>query len=222
MSTATQISNVLMTAAVAALVIGCSDEAGTSGAPTATSTASAPAAVSTPAPAASAPAPSATETTPPHDCPKGSTGHGSLKDPCEAKGKERMMEVTHTGKTDEKGPSFRVINKSKETILYGKIAVYFYDKAGKQLEVKDAGSSTTKPRPYQPCSGNLFSGVMAPAEKAVVTFSCVKKEHVPEGTATIEAEMQTVGFADSTGKKSEYYWRNNDLAPDARPKGGVK
>ena len=49
-----------------------------------------------------------------------------------------------------------------------------------------------------------------------------KKAIVPADAKFIEAEMQTVGFADATEKKSEFYWRNNDLVPDARPKGGVK
>ena len=130
-----------------------------------------------------------------------------------------MMEVTWTGKTDDKGPSFRVVSKAKETILYGKAFSYFYDKAGKQLDVKDAEG---KPRPNKMCFGNMFSGVMKPAEKAVITFSCVKKDHVPEGTAAIEVEMQMVGFADATEKKNEYYWRNAELTPDVRPKGGIK
>jgi hypothetical protein len=59
-------------------------------------------------------------------------------------------------------------------------------------------------------------------EKAVLTFSCVKKENVPEGTTAIEGEMQMVGFSDASEKKSEFYWRNNDLAPETRKKGGVK
>ena len=56
-------------------------------------------------------------------------------------------------------------------------------------------------------------------EKAVLQFSCVKKEHVPEGTAAIEAEMITVGFADTTEKKAEFYWTNPTIAPDVRKKG---
>ena len=95
-----------------------------------------------------------------------------------------MMEVTWTGKMDDAGPSFRVVNKGKETILYGKAYAYFYDKAGKQLDVKDTEG---KPRPNKVCFGNMFSGVMKAAEKAVITFSCIKKEHVPEGTAAIES-----------------------------------
>ena len=57
---------------------------------------------------------------------------------------------------------------------------------------------------------------------AVLTFSCVPKKVVPDGAAAIEAEMQVVGFADATEKKIDFYWRNADLTPNARPKGGVK
>jgi hypothetical protein len=176
--------------------------------------------VASSAPAPEAAAPSASASGPVHDCPEGSTGDGTLAKPCDAKGTARMMELTWTGKTTDDGPSFRVTNKSKSTILYGKVVAYFYDKAGKQLEVKDAAG---KASPNKPCAGaNLFGGVMKPAEKAVITFSCVKKEHVPEGTAAIEGEVQMVGFADASEKKSEYFWRNSNLTPDTRPKGGVK
>lgn len=182
--------------------------------PTAAATA-ARTASATPAPIASAP---------PHsDCPKDSSGGGTLDQPCAGKGGARMMDVKWTGKTDDKGPSFAVTNKSPRPILYGKIAVYFYDKDGKQLEVKNLAAPDAKPLHYLVCAGsNLFSGIMKVNEKATLTFSCVKKEHVPEGTTAIEGEMVTVGFADESEKKSELYWSNKDLAPDARPKGGVK
>jgi hypothetical protein len=215
MPSKTQLSTTLLI--LAALVTGgCDDKpeptkTGTTSAPSA----AAPPVVSAPAPSATAPAPSV----PVHDCPAGSTGDATLAKPCEAKGNARMMEVTWTGKMTDTGPSFRVVNKSPSTILYGKIAVYFYDKAGKQLDVKDASG---KPHPLHTCAGNLFSGVMKPAEKAVITFSCVNKGVVPEGTAQVEAEMTTVGFADATEKKSEWFWRNRDLTPDTRAKGGVK
>jgi hypothetical protein len=132
-----------------------------------------------------------------------------------------MMEVTWTGKMSDTGaPSFRVVNKSKLVILYGKIVAYFYDKAGKQLEVP-AGASG-KARQHQDCPGNIFGGVMNPGEKAVINFSCVGKSSVPEGATAIEAEIQMVGFADAEGKHSDFYWRNDELTPDARPKGGIK
>ena len=160
---------------------------------------------------------------PPHDCPTGSLGPGSFAKPCEAKGgTTRMMDVAWT-KTGDNGPSFRVTNKSKLVILYGKISVYFYDKSGKQIDLADSdGDGPQKAAHYHTCSGSFFGGVMNPGEKAVLTFSCVPKKVVPDGTVTVEAEMQTVGFADPTGKKVDFYWHNGDLSPDARPKGGAK
>jgi hypothetical protein len=211
----------LTTTAMVLSFVGCSKDASAPGASASASAAALPS-LSAPAPSASAPpavASSAPE--PQHDCPAESTGPGSFAKPCEAKGRSRMMEVKWT-KTGEKGPSFAVTNKSQLVILYGKIAVYFYDKARKQLDVKDESVSPPKTRPYHTCSGAFFGGVMNPAEKEVLTFSCVPKSVVPDGTATLEAEMQMVGFADASGKKVDYYWRNNDLAPDVRPKGGVK
>ena len=205
----------LTTAAIFALV-GCSkDESAPAPSPSASASASAPA----PSANAPPPAPSAAPE-PPHDCPAGSAGPGSFTKPCDAKGSSRMMEVKWK-KTDDKGPSFAITNKAKLVVVYGKIAVYFYDKAGKQLDVQD-DTNPANSRPYHTCAGKFFGGPMNPAEKAVLTFSCVPKSVVPDGTATIEAEMQMVGYGDTTEKKIDFYWRNNDLAPDARPKGGVK
>jgi hypothetical protein len=177
------------------------------------------------APAVPTPAPAPTPppvAEPSPDCPKGSTGEGTMNNPCEGKGASRLMEATWTGKYDDKGPTFRVVNKSDSTILYGKIAVYFYDKAGKQIEIEDKNSNPPKNKPFHTCSGNLFAGVMKPGEKATITFSCVKKEHVPENATAIEGELQMVGFADDTEKKSKLYWRNTDLTPETRKKGGIK
>jgi hypothetical protein len=205
-----------MTAAIAVAIGGCSDEHATPAAPSASVATPPPPVVS----ASAAPTPtavaSAAPTGPIHDCPAGSSGDATLTKPCDAKGNARMMEVSWNGKMTDGGPSFRVQNKSPSTILFGKFVAYFYDKAGKQLEVKDSAGKT---HPNQVCSGNLFSGVMKPSEKAVITFSCVKKDVVPEGTVAIEGEMQMVGFADASEKKNEYYWRNSDLTPDKRAKG---
>jgi len=196
---------------------GCEQEQAKATAPPAKTTAPQPTAAPTPPPTASAP-----ESKPRDDCPEGSKGEGTFQKPCEASGTSRMMEVTWTKKMDDKGPSFRVVNKSKNVILYGRMLVYFYDKAGKPLEVTDTHATPPKKKPYQVCFGNIFEGVMKPAEKAVITFSCVKKENVPEGATAIEAEMQMVGFPDASEKKVDFYWRNNDIGPDTRPKGGLK
>ncbi len=211
---------VLALLALLALVACSKDDS----APLAEAAASAaPPTVSAPAASASAPAPVASSAPEPqHDCPAGSSGPGSFDKPCEAKKGARMMQVKWT-KTGDNGPSFSITNKSSLVIIYGRIAVYFYDKAGKQLDLAaDDSASPPKARHYHTCSGNFFGGVMNPAEKAVLTFSCVPKKVVPDGTVTVEAEMQMVGFTDAGGKKIDFYWRNSDLTPDVRPRGGVK
>ena len=175
-----------------------------------------------PPPAASDKPPAVSPSMPKIECPSGSKGEGVFSSPCEATGNARMMDIVWTGKTDDKGPFFKVTNKSKSVILYGKIAVYYYDKAGKQLDVPPATGSADKAKPFHLCGGNMFGGVMKAGEKAVLQFSCVKKERIPEETKAIEAEMQMVGFADANEKGVESYWRNNDLTPEARKKGGVK
>jgi hypothetical protein len=202
------------------LLAACSKDESTPAA-SASASAAPPPSASAPAPSASAASAPSAAPEPQHDCPTGSTGPGSFSKPCEAKGSARMMEVKWK-KTDDSGPSFAVTNKSQLVIVHGRIAVYFYDKAGKQLDVKDDSVSPPKTRPYHTCAGNFFGGIMKPAEREVLTFSCVPKTVVPDGTVTTEAEIQMVGFADPTGKKVDFYWRNTDLTPDVRPKGGVK
>ncbi len=216
MSTATKMAMALVTTLA---VMGCSKPDDATPAPSVSAAAPAPppsaaAVVSAVAVASAAPLP------PRSDCPKGSAGPGTFDQPCVGKGNARLMEATWTGKTDDKGPQFRVVNKSSLVILFGKIAVYFYDKTGKQLDVKDDDGKT---HPFKTCSGvSLFGGVMKAGEKAVLTFSCVRKESIPDGTAAIEGELQEVGFSDATEKKSEFYWKNDDLISDVRKKGGVK
>lgn len=193
---------------------------GGKGAPSASAAPSAvPSAVATPA---ATPSATASAAPPPDrtDCPKGSSGPGTFDHPCAGKGNTRLMTVEATGKADDKGnPQFRIVNKHTATILYGSVSAYFYDKSGKQLEVKASDGTMKK---HIGCGGNIFGGVMKPNEKAVVSFSCIKKDSVPEGTATTEAEISVVGFASADEKKSEYYWKNDDLVPQERKKGGVK
>jgi hypothetical protein len=210
----------LVAVALMIAVSACSKEEPAPPAPAASASATASAAPSAPPapPSASAKPP---EPEPHHDCPANSNGIGSFAAPCDAKGATRLMTVKWT-KTDDKGPSFSIKNIGKTTILYGRIAVYFYDKGGKQIAVTDNSETPPKTVPYHSCSGSFFQGVMKPAESATLTFSCVPKSAIPDGTAAIEAEMQTVGFADASEKKVDFYWRNMDLTPTVRPKGGVK
>ncbi len=198
---------------LATVLFGCEEEATKEPVATKKSAAAAATTVAPPPPAKSVEPPK-----PRSDCPEGSSGLGTFEEPCKGSGDSRMMEVKYTGKTTDEGPKFSVTNKTKKKILYGSIAAYFYDKKGKQLQVKGA----EKTKPMQLCSGNIFAGAVNPDEKIFVFFSCVKKADIPEGTDTIEAEAKTVGFADEAGERNDFYWQNKDLVPDERPKGGIK
>jgi len=210
MSLAVQSSKLLSILALATLSFACEEEAKKE-APAPKPSASVAAVAPPPAPV---PQPPKLR----DDCPDGSSGVGTQAEPCLGKGDSRMMEVTYTGKTTDEGPKFSVVNKSKNPILFGSLVAYFYDKAGKQLDVTVDG----KPRPMQPCSGRIFAGTVKPGEKIFMFFSCVKKAHVPEGTASIQAEVKSVGFTDDVGKESIFYWSNPDLAPEKRAKSDPK
>lgn len=202
---------VLSAAALALVIAGCEEPAEK---PAATPSAEPKAALSAPPPP---PAPKPVEEKPSHPCPEDSEGPGTFKKPCEAKGKARMMEVTWNGKIKEKGPVFRIINKADLEVLYGKVVVYFYDKKGKQMKVGEKGEKSRLA-----CAGNIFAGAVNAGEKIFVNFSCVKKDDVPDGAAAIEGEMEVVGFTGKGMKKADSFWRNKDLTPKDRPKGGIK
>jgi len=176
-----------------------------------------PPVVSTPPAASAAPVASAPERKPVHPCPEKSAGKGTFDDPCKATGKARMMDVSWDKKIGDKGPTFKIINNAKLEVLYGKIVVYFYDKAGKQIEAQVGD----KPHKRLTCAGNIFGGAVKPGEKIFMNFSCVRKDDVPKGAVTIEGEVTVVGFTDDAGK-NDTYWRNDELAPEERPKGGIK
>lgn len=165
----------------------------------------------------SAPPPEPAVKKPSYDCPEGSEGEGTFEKPCKAEGDARIMEVTWNGKIKDKGPVFKVQSKSDHQIEYGRVVVYFYDGAGKQIEVGSGG----KKKSFLNCGGNIFGATVKPEEKFFVNFSCAKKKDVPEDAKAIEAEVRMVGFVGEDGEV-DTYWRNEDLVPKDRPKGGVK
>jgi hypothetical protein len=218
-------SKTLSTGIVMSLLVACSKDPSAGGAASASAAPSA----TVPVPSASvADTPIASASAAPeahHDCPTGSTGIGSFSKPCESKGALRMLEIAWKGKSDPNGsPTFSVKMKAPLKVNYGRVAVYFYDKAGKQIDVKEPVEGSDKTHAFHICSGRLFAGVLDPADKSIYNFnfSCVQKKDVPDGVGSMEVEAQMVGFADADGKRIDFYWKNADLAPEQRPKGGVK
>jgi hypothetical protein len=112
------------------------------------------------------------------------------------------MKVRWT-KTDDKGPSFNIKNVGPTTIVNRKIAGTSTTRPASNSTCPTR-AATPKPKKFHTCSGNFFQGVMKPAESAVLTFSCVTKKDIPDGSATIAAEMQMVGFADAKEKKIDF------------------
>lgn len=199
--------------AFAACLVACEQETK----PAPPSASATPPVASTPPATPIAPAASAAERKPVRPCPEGSTGKGTFEDACKATGKKRIMDISWDKKIGDKGPTFKIINTAKLEVLYGKVVIYLYDKAGKQMDV----SGGDKPRRRLTCAGDIFAGPVKPGEKVFMNFSCAKKEDVPAGAKDIEAEIQVVGFTDDAGK-NDTFWRNDDLAPEERPKGGIK
>jgi hypothetical protein len=205
---------------IGVMLAGCKDDPKAASEAGASASASATASVASVIPSASASAPPEVQ----HDCPPGSTGLGSAAKPCDAKGTARMIEIAWNGKRDSQSgaPTFKVTSKAPKAIVWAKVAVYFYDKTGQLIDVKEPIEGSDKTHTYHVCLGNLFAPNLGIAEKATYNFSCVGKSNVPDGATAIEVEAQRVAFADASGKKADFYWRNNDLTPETRPKGGVK
>src|SRR5260221_8449730 len=130
-------------------VFGCKDEPKTTGAASASVT------VSSAAPTASAVATASASAGPEanrQDCPPGSTGPGTFGHPCEAKGSARLVEIAWNGKYDTSGaPSFKTNSKATKTVLYGRLAIYFYDKSGAQIDVKDQPERSDKSHAFHAC-----------------------------------------------------------------------
>src|SRR6266498_468101 len=112
--------------ALALTLFACDKDPPTGAAASASVASAAPSVVASTPPSAAPSSSAAPE--PHHDCPEGSSGIGSFAKPCEAKAATRLMEVTYGGKSDKDGnPQFGVKSKSSKGILYGRLAIYFYD-----------------------------------------------------------------------------------------------
>lgn len=186
----------------------------------------APLASASAAPSASAPAPPAAPTatedasasaTPaaPNPCePLGLQGDGSMKSPCKLEGTPPITaKWTGQYKPDFDGekPSFTVTSTLSVPVNWGNIAIYYYDKNGKQLEVTDKGRTLKK---YWVSGGLLQIGAKETKEMTM-GFT---KDKAPEGTASIEVEIEGYGWTD---RQPVTFFENPDLGHDERPKGGA-
>ncbi len=151
----------LFAALLVAFVAGCAEDKGASGsAPSASASAVAAPPSAATSVAVVPPPPPPPPPAPTHACPPDTAGDGTLAKPCEAKGTARMMEVTWTNKMDDAGPQFRVVNKGKETILYGKAIAYFYDKPMKDSNYDKGGNGTISAEQVFEKSSNIGTAML--------------------------------------------------------------
>lgn len=196
-------------ALIGALVMaGCSKSESAAGAPSASTARAAPSA---------APALGPT-------CPTGSTGAGTLQDPCKAAdAAARIVTVTYTGDAAGEKRTFKFVNGTDMALAHLDLKVYFYDKDGKQLDVTNLPAMEKEKFPNWWTSGLIFglSGQLDARAEKEVEIPGFQKEFFPAGTATVEAEADLVGFTPcGGGNPCKLYWKNSALVPSQRPKQG--
>jgi hypothetical protein len=182
-----------------------------------------------PKPAASAPAPTASAkadgstkeaATPPAGEGKcgalGCTGEGTFFDMCDCKAKPQTapFKAKWSGKYSDffKQPEFEVTNTTDKDIHWGSVAVYYYDKAGKQLETDIKGTKYKSGRE----NGSTMS--LKPNETKTMTMG-FKKESEPKGIDTIEVVFDGWCFGKYDDKASHLCVRV-EKAPEERAKSG--
>jgi hypothetical protein len=127
----------------------------------------------------------------------------------------RLVEAKWTGKLADDGAVFRVRNLVSRKVTWDDVGVWYYDDAGKRLQIKRDSDTFEKSW----CSGGCIS--LDPGETKEVSLGFEKK-YVPKGAKSIEAEVVGVGYEDKKDATQTVYFENDGMAPDDRPLGGVK
>ena len=147
-------------------------------------------------------------------CPLEASGAGTAGEPCV--GTDRALEAKWTGK-NKKASVFSVTNKLMWPVDFVQASAYYYDAAGKQIEVPLSWNSKYRAKSWD---GSVGLVMIQPSETKEVELG-YDVDSIPKATKTIEIEFSKVGFKVS-GSTSESYWQNDSLAPSDRPMGGSK
>ncbi len=146
----------------------------------------------------------------------GCKGEGTFFKPCSCKDKAQPvpLEVKYTGKYSDffKQPEWEVTNKTDKDIHWASAAVYYYDKAGKQLEAQ------IKDKTYKASRVNGSNFTLKPKETKKITIG-FKKDTEPKGIDSMEVVFD--GWCFGVYKdKSSHLCIKNERAPEERPKSG--
>jgi len=140
---------------------------------------------------------------------------GDFFEPCDCKGKAMTppLVAKWTGKVDSfyKRASFSVENTSDKDIHWGSVAVYYYDKSGKQVEVE----LKDRKEKFKAARSNGSNFTFKPKEKKELSLGWDEKSY-PKDVAKIEVVFD--GWCYGTyDDKASHLCVNVDRAPDDRP-----
>lgn len=142
-------------------------------------------------------------------------GKGDFFQKCDCKGKGMTppLVAKWTGKMHPffKEPTFEVENTSDKDIHWASASVYYYDKAGKQIEVK----LKDRPDKYKKSSINGSNFTFKPKEKKELALGW-KEENHPKDAVKIEVVFDGWCYGVYNDKANELCI-NVDRAPDERP-----
>ena len=146
--------------------------------------------------------------------PLGCKGEGTFFKKCDCKGKDvkSPFAIKVSGGYSDffKQPEFEVTNTTDKPIHWGSAAVYYYDKAGEQLETQ------IRDKTYKVSRVNGSNFTLKPKETKTITLG-FKKESEPKGIDTMQVVID--GWCFGTHKdKSSHLCIKIDRAPDERPK----
>jgi hypothetical protein len=151
-----------------------------------------------------APTASATATVAPAaTCPGGSTQDTSG---CKAAGQSRVAILRWNGTFGDATQALMLKSTAAAPLKNGTVALWFYDKAGKRLDVAGAKKYAA--------AGDAFGGVIKAGGTKVLTFP-LAKAGIPDGAATIEGEVVKATLVNPDGSDGPA-WRNDDLNADER------
>ncbi|MBX3198482.1 MAG: hypothetical protein KF894_10150 [Labilithrix sp.] len=144
----------------------------------------------------------------------GCSGTGTFFDRCGCAAKPQPVPLTAkpTGKYTFNQPEWEVTNTTDKDLHWASAVVYYYDKAGNQLE------SVIKDKPYKASRMNGSSFTLKPNETKKVTIG-FKKESEPRGAASMEIVFD--GWCYGAYKdESSHLCISAGRAPDERARSG--
>lgn len=146
----------------------------------------------------------------------GCTGEGTFFEMCDCKTKPQPVPFAakYSGKYSSffKQPEWQITNTTDKDLHWGSAAVYYYDKAGKQLEAK------INDKPYTASRVNGSNLTLKPNETKTIHIG-FKQDSEPKGVASMEIVFDGWCYG-KYDDKSTHQCMRIERAPDQRARSG--